>query len=91
MAAIEWQVPVTLPTAVNIRVFGCKSPDGRTTFGFTIVGLLLIITNHEYTIIRICICTINSTLLSVSDESLYAEYRLCICNCIHQFISATSL
>jgi len=57
MTAIKLQLPVALPTAVGIRVFGCASPDGRITFGFTIVGLLLMITDHEYAITHICICT----------------------------------
>jgi len=57
MTAIKLQLPVAFSTAVGIRVFGCASPDGRITFGFTVVGLLLMITDHECAITHIWICT----------------------------------
>ena len=70
-----------MPTAVGIRVFGCTSPDGRTTFGFTILGLLLMTTNQEYANIYICIHTINNALFSSRERvqwcMIYTKHTTC--------------
>ena len=66
----DQHVPAGLPAAVGIRVFGWTSPDGRITLGggFTIVGLWLMVTNHELALISICAHTLNTS--KVSEESL---------------------
>ena len=82
MTAIKLQLPVALPTAVGIRVFGCASPDGRITFGFTIVGLLLMITDHEYAITHLDMyknTTLFSGMVRVQQYTTYTEYGLHKC------------